>query len=167
MDSATKKSLPANTTLFSEGDPGDCAYIIEEGEIELSLLKNGKKLVIANLNAGDLLGEMALIDAQMRTATATTTRDTVLLIISRDYITQKMGLSDPTIRFFLQVILERYRDMHARLMHVVEGLTPKQEDGTQSMLASTTNLVKKLMGNTWTYRIAYYSRSIPAHLLMV
>ena len=56
--------------IFVEGDAGDCAYIIESGTVEISLGNDDGKLVLATLNKGEILGEMAIIDGLPRTASA-------------------------------------------------------------------------------------------------
>jgi CRP-like cAMP-binding protein len=48
--------------IFKEGDDGDCAYIIDSGMVEISLDKDGHKLVVATLTKGDILGEMAIVN---------------------------------------------------------------------------------------------------------
>ena len=56
----------SGTTIFTEGTPGAVVYVILNGEVEVSV--RGKLLDV--LGPGDILGEMALIDAQARSATA-------------------------------------------------------------------------------------------------
>lgn len=60
------QEFQAGTTIFTEGTPGDVVYVIMDGEVEV-LVRN--KLLDV-LRPGDILGEMALIDAQSRSATA-------------------------------------------------------------------------------------------------
>ena len=135
----------AGDFIFREGDSGDCAYIIETGVVEVSVQKDERKLVIATLTEGDLLGEMAIIDRLPRTATALALEETRLIAIPHDYIHQKVDCSDPTVRFFLQIVLERYRDVHARLMHVFEGITAPGDAEHPEAFVTTTNVVRRLM----------------------
>jgi CRP/FNR family cyclic AMP-dependent transcriptional regulator len=60
-------ALQSGDLLFREGDPGDVMYSVLEGNVELS--RNGA--VIEDVGPGGILGEMALIDAAPRSATAT------------------------------------------------------------------------------------------------
>ena len=144
MDTELTKTFTADTQIFQEGEPGDCAYIIQSGEIELSMLINGKDSAFATLEKGELFGEMALIDNSFRSATATAKTDVELLVISRDYISQKIELSDPTVRLLLQVVLERYRDVHARLHDVSESLEEHESTSANSTISSFFSQYLKL-----------------------
>jgi len=53
--------------IFTEGSPGDCAYMIDEGRIAIIAEKN---IHLAILSTNAIFGEMALIDEEVRTATA-------------------------------------------------------------------------------------------------
>jgi CRP/FNR family cyclic AMP-dependent transcriptional regulator len=55
------------TVLFQQGDPGDVMFAVVNGNVQLS--RNGK--VVADVGAGEIVGEMALIDSGPRSATAT------------------------------------------------------------------------------------------------
>lgn len=144
MDTELTKTVTAGTPIFNEGEPGDCAYIIQSGEIELSMLINGTNSPFAILEKGELFGEMALIDDSFRSASANAKTDVTLLVISRDYIAQKIELSDPTVRLLLQVVLERYRDIHARLHDVSESLRQHESTSANSTIGSFFNQYLKL-----------------------
>ena len=146
MDTELTRLITAGTQVFQQGAPGDCAYIIQSGEIELSMLINGTPSAFATLGKGELFGEMALIDNNFRSATAIAKTDVELLIISRDYIAQKIELSDPTVRMLLQVVLERYRDIHARLHDVSESLKEYESTSANSTISSFFSQYLKLSG---------------------
>jgi hypothetical protein len=63
-DSDTTNLVPGEV-LFSEGDPGDCMYVLLEGTMEVIVA--GK--TVENSTRGAILGELALIDQSPRTAT--------------------------------------------------------------------------------------------------
>ena len=58
--------LEAGTVVFKRGDPSDFMYALLEGEVEIIV----EDKVIATFGAGNLFGEMALIDDGPRSATA-------------------------------------------------------------------------------------------------
>jgi CRP/FNR family cyclic AMP-dependent transcriptional regulator len=64
--------------IFHEGDEGDRMYVVRSGEVAIE--KNGKTL--ATLAAGDILGEMAVIDGSKRCATAKAKQECELVPIT-------------------------------------------------------------------------------------
>lgn len=113
------KTLRAGETLFYEGEPGDCAYIIEKGSLYLSILVNGVQKKISHLSQGALFGEMALIGDSLRSATATACEDSELLVIPGKYFTERMDQADPFIALLLKTSLQRYFEMRTRLERLV------------------------------------------------
>ncbi len=102
-------SKPAGECIFQEGDEADCAYLIEQGRIEISVKRDDDTQVLGALGPGDILGEMAVIDQFCRTATAKVTEDCLLTVVTPQQIQQRIQSSDPIVRGLLSVLLSRYR----------------------------------------------------------
>jgi CRP-like cAMP-binding protein len=60
------QEFQAGTTIFNEGTPGDVLYVILNGEVEVLV----QTTLLEVLGPGEILGEMALIDSESRSATA-------------------------------------------------------------------------------------------------
>ncbi|MES2539841.1 MAG: Crp/Fnr family transcriptional regulator [Pseudomonadota bacterium] len=74
----------AGKLIFSRGDAGDHMYAIFTGRIRLVLSNSkGREIVLRTLGPGDILGEMALIDGEPRSADATAAEDTTCLVLPR------------------------------------------------------------------------------------
>src|SRR3990172_13148241 len=71
--------------IFKEGDNGDWIYVVDEGEVDISKNVGGQQIVIETLKEGDVFGEMAYIEKQPRSATATARGKTVVGIIDRNF----------------------------------------------------------------------------------
>ena len=79
------KSLSAGDTLFKAGEPGEALYVVRSGEIELFIKDTaGQRIALALVGAGEMFGELALLDRGPRTATAIAMSDTELLELDRD-----------------------------------------------------------------------------------
>ena len=65
----------AREVIFKEGDPGDAMYVLIAGKVELSVRGHSLKAI----QPGELFGEMALIDAEDRSATAIAVADSKLV----------------------------------------------------------------------------------------
>jgi CRP/FNR family cyclic AMP-dependent transcriptional regulator len=76
--------IPANTTVFREGDPGGIMYVIRSGEVEQWLYdEDRERVVLGTYEEGDFFGELSLLDQERRSTTATALTDTEVLIIDR------------------------------------------------------------------------------------
>ena len=82
IDSA---KFEAEQTIFNAGDLGDELYIINYGEVELSIRDTaGQKIVVKIAGEDDLFGELSMLDNRPRSATAVTLTDTELFVLDRD-----------------------------------------------------------------------------------
>jgi len=67
--------------VFREGDVGNRAYVVIEGEVEVSKMAGEEKIVLEQVGAQGIFGEMALIDDRPRSATATAIQRTQCMLI--------------------------------------------------------------------------------------
>jgi uncharacterized membrane protein len=79
------KPLKAGEQLFRAGEPGDSLYVVRSGSVELSIRDRvGQKIVLTVAETGSAFGELALLDAGPRTATAVAVDDSELVELDRD-----------------------------------------------------------------------------------
>ena len=68
VELAFEIQLSEGETLFVQGDAGDALYFVDGGAIEISVLSyEGRKLSLNVMRAGDVFGEIALLDGSPRT----------------------------------------------------------------------------------------------------
>jgi EAL domain-containing protein (putative c-di-GMP-specific phosphodiesterase class I) len=103
------------TVIFREGDVGHCAYMLLRGRVEVSVTRPGTPLVLAERGAGEIFGEMAIIDDLPRSATVRAVEDCELLLITREQLIRRIEETDPILRLCLGVLLERYRETLKKL----------------------------------------------------
>jgi len=75
------RDYAAGEVLFREGDAGDFMYVIQSGTVEIRRKVGDHERVLAVLPPGEFLGEMALINARPRSATAVVRDPARLLVI--------------------------------------------------------------------------------------
>ena len=78
-DSEDLVEFPAETVIFEEGIEGSCMYVVMEGEVIISLHDK----LLATASAGEIVGEMALINSDLRSATVTAKTDCLLAQIDQ------------------------------------------------------------------------------------
>lgn len=71
----------ANELIFHQGDPGTGLYTIIKGEVIISQEEDDERWELALLNRGDFFGELALLDDERRSASATALKETQLAVI--------------------------------------------------------------------------------------
>lgn len=113
--------------IFKYGDMGECAYLIEEGKVEVFVVVQGLERRIDLLGKGELFGEVTLIDHQPRTATVRALEKTVLVPIPRKLVEELLERSDPVLRHLLLVILDRFRNRQWSAAKHPSGLTDTTE----------------------------------------
>ncbi|MCG6117646.1 MAG: EAL domain-containing protein [Aquimonas sp.] len=122
--------LVAGEVLFRESDPPDAAYLVERGRLAITAGSDQRR--IAEVGAGELLGEMAVIDRSPRTATATALEPCVLLAITPEQIAERLLNTDPVVRALLEGQLRRYRQTLAQSLG--QGSQIPEGEGTEALL---------------------------------
>ncbi len=110
-----EKVFKAGEVIMTQGDAGLCAYFIQEGRVGIVVEKsNGKLLHMGTRGPGSIIGEMAIVDNQPRSATIKSLENCTLLEITKDDFARSVRAADPIVRLIAQIILMRYRDILRR-----------------------------------------------------
>ena len=140
-DRVTFVPLAAGEVLFREGDTADSAYVIVSGRVRILVRdEEGWATPIAEVGAGELVGELALLDDGTRSATVVAARDSVVARLPRDDF-ESLVTSHPTAMLsVIRTIVGRSRDTrHAfrrsRSDHRAIGLVPIGADVDLAWLA--------------------------------
>lgn len=81
---AGRKSWAAGTTIFLRGDQGDYLLALTAGRVRLSLASpTGRELVLRHVGPGEIIGELALIDGEPRSADAVAVEQTTAIVVPR------------------------------------------------------------------------------------
>lgn len=112
INSLTRVKLKPGERLITQGDGGDALYLIQKGECTVSVEKNGESFKIAKLRAGDVVGEMAVLTGEVRTAHVDADTDLEVWELKRDQFLELSELS-PDLRIFLtELITRRFDSSH-------------------------------------------------------
>ena len=80
----TLQHVNGGQTLFEQGDNGDCLYVIVFGRLRVSIREDGSERLIREMGRGEVVGEMAILTGEPRSATVRAVRDTELLRLSKE-----------------------------------------------------------------------------------
>jgi len=84
MDVTTTKRVEAREVLFRKGDPGNQLYGVLSGHLKVMATgKDGKEIVFGVMSPGDVIGEIAVVDQEPRSATVVGLERSDLLTLHR------------------------------------------------------------------------------------
>jgi CRP-like cAMP-binding protein len=107
---AIRRPYEPDALVFSQGDPGDSLYGVVTGKVRISAsTREGKEMFLNIMEPGDTFGEIALLDGNPRTATATTTATCELMIIPRAQFLALLQREPSVAIHLLQLLCQRIR----------------------------------------------------------
>jgi signal transduction histidine kinase len=109
--------LESGQVLFAEGDTGDRAYVIEEGQLEVFKTSEGRETLLAVRGSGDVIGEMALLENLPRNASVRARGSTRLLAVRKEQFEKLLETSQSAARVLFYTVLQRWRATEAVLRH--------------------------------------------------
>jgi len=117
---AREQTFCAGKEIFKEGDPGDGAYLVRDGLVEISV-HGGQtgRYIFTEAGPGDLLGEMAVIEDQPRSANAVARKETVVYFLPRADVLRLVEQSPALALAFLREISHRLRTFNRQYLREV------------------------------------------------
>ena len=96
MSDALGMTYKPGDIIVAQGDSGDCMYVIQEGEAEVLRDEDGVAVVVDTMKAGDLFGEMAILEHTVRSATVRARSPVRALTIDRRTFLRRIQ-EDPSL----------------------------------------------------------------------
>ena len=149
---STLVTHPAGTTIFVENQPGDALYAVLKGSVNIRIADSkGVDRTIATLAAGAVLGEMALVTRDLRSASAVTAEETSLLRRPSDAFAKLVNddrmAAYRVICNLAQVAANRLREVNQRLI----ALTPQEEAAPQARKTDELAELKRKLFTEWKF----------------
>jgi CRP/FNR family cyclic AMP-dependent transcriptional regulator len=159
---AKPTSLKRGATLFSKGDAGNSLYAVISGTVKISVSSpDGRNAILNLIGAGELFGEMSVLDGRVRSADATANTNCEILVIDRrDFL--PFVQSQPALAMkFIELLCTRVRwtsdqveqiilqDLPGRLASALLGLTEKRKlEPASGTIAITQQEISEMVGMT-------------------
>lgn len=123
-----RRYVPAGELVIEQGCIGNRAFLIESGKVEVFMKdKKGRVIKIADVGAGGIIGEMALIDGGERSASIRTLEDSVLVTISSKDLEESIGQKDGLFQKMMKLMASRLKDTNAQLLRQKSELAEIEE----------------------------------------
>jgi CRP-like cAMP-binding protein len=129
-DTLGKNYMPGDI-IVAQGEVGDCMYVIQEGEAEVLRDEEGAAVLVDTMKAGDLFGEMAILEHTVRSATVRARSAVRALTIDRRTFLRRIQ-EDPSLAMsVLDNMCRRVRQLDATVARlrseIEEGRSEREE----------------------------------------
>ena len=112
--------------LCNQDDPGDAMFVVAAGRAKVTIRnKEGDQVEVAKLGPGELIGELALIDAQPRSASVISmTRVETLKIRRRDFLALRAARNPATYKIMKHVVRTVCARLRSTNISIVNAINP-------------------------------------------
>jgi len=124
------KNYAPGEIIVRQGETGDCMYAIQKGKVEVLRRGKGGEVRVAVLEEGEVFGEMAIFEREVRSATVRALGEARLLTIDKKTFLRR-AQEDPTLAFnLMQMMCRRIRKLNSALVELQLGAGPRVRDPT-------------------------------------
>ena len=109
---APAREFTPGAVLCKEGTSGQSCYLLALGEVQVKIQFDDGERVLASLKAGQVVGQMALVDRSPRSASVVSSDETIALELTRDVFERLLKASSPlALRFQEQIAIAGIRQL--------------------------------------------------------
>lgn len=107
--------------IIRQGESGDYMLVIQEGRVEIIDEADGKEIRLAIRNEGEFIGEMAMFNREVRSATVRAIGEARVLTIDRKNLMSRIN-DDPSLAFrLIQTLSHRVRELSVEVAQLKRG----------------------------------------------
>lgn len=119
-NSSELREIPANHQIFREGDAGDGIYVVAEGIVQISApVGPDERRILSRVRPGEFFGEMAVLDSEPRSASATTEVPSKVIFIPRESLLKMIETSPRLAVSLVREFSLRMRDFNRQYIQEV------------------------------------------------
>jgi CRP/FNR family transcriptional regulator, cyclic AMP receptor protein len=155
------RRIASGTTLFMKGDTGAELFTVVSGTVKITVpSSDGREAVFNLVHAGEIFGEIALLDGQPRTADAVALTDCELMVIERRDFLSFVDCEPKVAKKLIALLCARLRvasirmeemvffNLQARLAHLLVRLLQEHDAAHKKRLAITQQKVSEMLGTS-------------------
>ncbi len=132
------RQAPSGEVICQERAPGDCCFFLVEGQVEVMVsTSTGKQEVIGHLDAGQVFGQIALLDGGRRTATCVALSPCVLLVLEREQFDSLLSAGQ---RFAADLLRQIGTSLAVQVRQATENLSAMSESRVEDTSAISERL---------------------------
>ena len=134
---AVPRSFPAATRVFHEGDHSDACYIVRYGSFRVTREhSDGRAITLATLGPGDIFGELAMLDGEVRSASVEALSDGELLALPAGEVRALLARHPEITVKLVAALVRRLRTANERISRQSFQTVPSRVAGVLSQLVA-------------------------------
>jgi CRP/FNR family transcriptional regulator, cyclic AMP receptor protein len=134
---AVPRAFPAATRVFHEGDHSDACYIVRSGSFRVTREhSDGRAITLATLGPGDIFGELAMLDGEVRSASVESLADGELLALPAGEVRALLARHPDITVKLVAALVRRLRTANERISRQSFQTVPSRVAGVLSQLVS-------------------------------
>ena len=134
---AVPRTFPKGTRVFHEGDHSDACYIIRGGSFRVTREHpDGRAITLANLGPGDIFGELAMLDGEVRSASVEALSDGELLALPAVDVRGLLARHPEITVKLVAALVRRLRQANERISRQSFQTVPSRVAGVLSQLVA-------------------------------
>ncbi len=119
--SAAAKGLKAGDILFREGDTSGSMFVVKKGRLIVVKAKGSTEIELAEIGAGEMIGEMAFFDKKPRSATVKAKLDTEVIELPFSSLQTQFDAMPEWVKSIIKTINEHLRDANKRIKNLEQA----------------------------------------------
>lgn len=140
--------FPAGRVLFNYGDPGDSLYVIRSGEVEVFFKDDtGERIVLETAKAGEVFGELSLLDGGPRTASVVATQDLEALRVDRANLDHFLQRHPAATLDLLTAMGRRLRATSEKLRHTASRNVNEEIEDKRTAVQKAADWIAEFSGS--------------------
>ncbi len=134
---AVPRSFPTGTRVFHEGDHSDACYIVRGGSFRVTREHpDGRAITLANLGPGDIFGELAMFDGEVRSASVEALEDGELLALPGGDVRSLLARHPEITVKLVAALVRRLRQANERIARQSFQTVPSRVAGVLLQLVA-------------------------------
>ncbi|MCB0364861.1 MAG: Crp/Fnr family transcriptional regulator [Bdellovibrionaceae bacterium] len=121
------RKLKKGEILFREGDPSDAMYVIKTGRIAITKAKGASEITLAELVAGEMLGEMAFFDNKPRSAGAMAAADAEVIALPFSALHAQFKTFPEWLKAMVKTVNSHLRNANQRIKNLESATSQSAE----------------------------------------
>ncbi len=112
----TVKTFSPGARIITKDDPAACAWLVMDGKIRVSMQRDGRRVDLAELGRGAIVGETSLFGGKTYGADVDAVESSDLMMITPEEFGRRIRSADPMVKAIVDMLIDRLKKTNEALL---------------------------------------------------